>query len=197
MRHILKLAIMLFMATGLAAKENKSMETHESVAIFAGGCFWCIEHDIAKVPGVLDVVSGYTGGSLKDPDYESVSAGGTGHLESIRVKFDPKQVSYAQLLDVFWRNIDPFDDKGQFCDKGASYHAAIFYLDEEQQKAALESKIKVEKHLEKSVVTEILPAGTFYLAEDYHQDYAKKNPIRYRFYRSSCGRDGRLKDLWG
>ncbi len=193
---ILLLAICLITQTIQAADKEPLVKTAQNIALFAGGCFWCIEHDFAKVQGVLDVTSGYTGGTVESPDYEAVSAGGTGHYESIRVEFDPKLVSYSQLLEVFWHNIDPFDDGGQFCDKGLSYRAAVFYLDEDQKSQAEESKKNVEQKLGKLVVTEILPDGPFYKAEDYHQDYAKKNPIRYKYYRFSCGRDRRLQDVW-
>jgi peptide-methionine (S)-S-oxide reductase len=169
----------------------------QAIAIFAGGCFWCEEEVYDHEPGVISAVSGFTGGHTQNPTYEEVSAGGTGHLESVQVTFDPSKVSYEKLLDLFWRNIDPFDAQGQFCDKGDSYHAAIFYSSPEQKKAAEASKKAVEAKLGKPVVTKILPAGTFYPAEDYHQRYAEKNPIRYKFYRYSCGRDKRLKEVWG
>jgi methionine-S-sulfoxide reductase len=166
-------------------------------ATFAGGCFWCTESDLAKVPGVLDVVSGYTGGAAKSPSYEQVSAGGTGHRESVEVTFDSRKVSYAQLLDAFWHDVDPFDDEGQFCDKGSQYRSAIFYRDAQQKAAAEASKAALEKRFRRKIVTDILPAGPFYPAEEYHQDYAKKNPVRYHFYRFNCGRDQRLQAIWG
>jgi len=166
-------------------------------AVFAGGCFWCTESDLEKVPGVLSVVSGYAGGALKSPSYEQVSAGGTGHYESVEVTYDPKKVSYAQLLDAFWHDVDPFDATGQFCDKGDQYRSAIFYRDEAQRQAAEASKRALEQRFGRKIVTEILPAGPFYRAEEYHQDYARKNPIRYHFYRFNCGRDSRLQAVWG
>ena len=166
-------------------------------ATFAGGCFWCTESDLEKLPGVVSAVSGYTGGALKSPSYDQVSAGGTGHLESVEVTFDPRRISYAQLLDAFWHDVDPFDDEGQFCDKGSQYRSAIFYHDAGQKAAAEASKAALEKRFGKKIVTEILPAGPFYRAEEYHQNYAKKNPLRYHFYRFNCGRDQRLQDIWG
>lgn len=198
-RFVLYCAFVFFMTLPdiYAKQEEKLMNSDQTIAIFAGGCFWCMEHDFYKVIGVIDVVSGYTGGKVDAPSYESVSAGATGHHEAVEIQFDPKQITYEQLLDIFWHNVDPFDDHGQFCDKGSSYRAAIFYLDESQQKQAEESKKRVEKELGKVVVTQILPASQFYPAEEYHQDYAKKNPIRYKFYRFGCGRDNRLKEIWG
>ncbi len=166
-------------------------------ATFAGGCFWCTESDLQKVPGVISVISGYTGGSVKTPSYEQVSDGGTGHRESVEVTYDPKKVSYGQLLDAFWHDVDPFDADGQFCDKGSQYTSAIFYRDAAQKELAERSKRAWEQHFKRKIVTEILPAGPFYVAEEYHQDYAKKNPIRYNFYRFNCGRDQRLAALWG
>jgi peptide-methionine (S)-S-oxide reductase len=168
-------------------------------ATFAGGCFWCMEPPFERLPGVVDVISGYTGGQRVDPTYEEVSSGGTGHLESVQVVYDPAKVSYQKLLDVFWRNIDPTTPNRQFCDVGEQYGTAIFYHDEEQKKLALESKAQVEKTkpFPQPVVTPVRAAGEFYRAEDYHQDYYKKNPVRYRFYRFNCGRDQRLKQLWG
>ena len=166
-------------------------------ATFAGGCFWCTESDLQKVPGVITVVSGYTGGHVKNASYEQVSAGGTGHYESVEVTYDPKKLSYEKLLDAFWHDVDPFDDEGQFCDKGSQYRSAIFYHDALQKAAAEASKAVLEKRFGRKIVTAILPAGPFYHAEDYHQDYAKKNPVRYHFYRFNCGRDQRLEAVWG
>lgn len=166
-------------------------------AIFAGGCFWCMVHPFEVIDGVISTISGYTGGSVANPTYEQVSAGGTGHRESVEVFFDPKKVSYETLLDVYWRNIDPFDDKGQFCDKGNQYRSAIFVANDEQKLTAEASKRKFEELFDRPIATDIRYAGTFYRAEEYHQDYYKKNPLRYRFYRFSCGRDARLKQVWG
>ena len=170
-----------------------------AVATFAGGCFWCVESDFDKVPGVVKTTSGYTGGSLDDPTYERVSAGGTGHREAVQIHYDPKRVSYEGLLRIFWRSVDPTDAGGQFCDRGESYQTAIFAATEEERHFALTSKDALERSgiLEDMVVTPIEPAGEFYPAEDYHQDYYKKNPARYRFYRFACRRDARVQEIWG
>ena len=167
-------------------------------AIFAGGCFWCVEKDFESVPGVIEVVSGYTGGMLDNPDYKTVSYTETGHYEAAEVLFDPSEVSYRELVDYYWTTVDPTDDQGQFCDKGSSYRTAVFATPE-QMRAARDSlaELRVNKPFEEQIVTPILPAVTFYDAEDYHQDYYKKNPIRYRTYRAGCRRDARLKKLWG
>jgi len=165
-------------------------------AVFAGGCFWCMESDFEKVPGVVSVVSGYTGGRVERPTYEQVSFGSTGHREAVEVTYDPSKITYGQLVDFFWRNIDPLDASGQFCDKGESYRAAIFWASPEQRRIAELSLANAKKRFGK-VATEVLPAGSFWRAEEYHQDYYKKNPVRYRFYRASCGRDARLKAVWG
>lgn len=166
-------------------------------AVFAGGCFWCLEADLEKVPGVVAAVSGYMGGKDANPTYEQVSSGGTGHAEVVRVTYDPARVSYERLLEVFWRNVDPLTADAQFCDRGSQYRSAIFPLDDSQKRLAEASKSKLASRFERLIVTEISPASTFYAAEDYHQDYYKKNPVRYRVYRASCGRDRRLKELWG
>ena len=172
---------------------NKATAT----ATFAGGCFWCMVHPFDQLPGVISVTSGYTGGHTKNPTYEEVSAGGTGHFESVQIIYDPKKIGYGKLLDVYWHNIDPLDAGGQFCDRGDQYKSVIFYHGEEQERLAEQSKAEVEKQLKRTVATTIRPASTFYAAEDYHQDYYKKNPLRYKFYRYSCGRDQRLEELWG
>lgn len=174
-------------------KETAKYET----AIFAMGCFWCAESDFEKVPGVINVVSGYTGGSTKDPSYEDVVTETTGHYEAILVTFDPKKVRYGQLLKTFWANIDPFDDRGQFCDKGSSYRAAIFPLGAKQKAAAKASKDYLVKFFKHDLAAQILSRSKFYPAEEYHQDYYKKNPVRYKLYRNGCGRDNRLKAVWG
>jgi peptide-methionine (S)-S-oxide reductase len=168
-------------------------------ATFAGGCFWCMEHPFDTLPGVISVTSGYTGGSKKNPTYEEVSAGGTGHAESVQIVYDPAQVSYEKLLGIFWHNIDPTTKDRQFCDSGHQYRSAIFYHTEGQHRLALQSKAQLEKNktFKEPVVTEIVQATEFYPAEEYHQQYYKKNPIRYKFYRFTCGRDQRLKELWG
>ena len=166
-------------------------------ATFAGGCFWCTESDLEKVPGVISVVSGYTGGHLQKPSYEQVSAGGTGHYESVEVTYDPRKVRYGTLLDAFWHDIDPFDAGGQFCDRGPQYRSAIFYRDAQQKAEAEVSKAALEKRFGRAIATQILPAGPFFAAEQYHQDYARKNPVRYHFYRFNCGRDQKLESVWG
>lgn len=168
-------------------------------AIFAGGCFWCMEAPFDKLPGVVSVTSGYTGGHTKNPTYAEVSAGVTGHAEAVQVIYDPSKISYSALLTVFWHNIDPTVTDRQFCDVGHQYRAAIFYRGEQQHASALQSKVALEKSglLREPVVTEITPASEFYPAEEYHQHYYKKNPLRYKYYRGGCGRDKRLKGLWG
>jgi peptide-methionine (S)-S-oxide reductase len=169
-----------------------------ATAIFAGGCFWCVEADFDKVAGVISTTSGYIGGTVKDPTYQQVSAGGTGHAEAVEIVYDPAKVDYAKLLDVFWRNIDPLVKDKQFCDTGDQYRSAIFYRTDEEKKLAEETKKKVEaKFAPRTVYTQIVAAGPFYKAEDYHQDYYKKNEARYKFYRWNCGRDQRLEQLWG
>jgi peptide-methionine (S)-S-oxide reductase len=168
-------------------------------ATFAGGCFWCMEPPFDELPGVISTTSGYTGGRTKSPTYEDVSAGHTGHAEAVDVVYDPARISYEQLLEVFWKNIDPITPNRQFCDVGSQYRAAIFYHGDEQRRLAEESKRAIESsgRFDKPIVTEILPAGPFYKAEEYHQDYYKKNPIRFNFYKFSCGRARRLAELWG
>lgn len=166
-------------------------------AYFAMGCFWCAEADFEKIPGVVEAVSGYAGGTTQNPTYNQVTGGNTGHYEAVRVTYDPAKVSYRELLAVFWRNIDPLDAIGQFCDKGDSYRSAIFPSNGEERKAADASRENVEEQLGQQVATKIVSAPTFYRAESYHQDYYKKNPIRYNFYRNGCGRDDRLEELWG
>ena len=170
---------------------------HLAKATFAGGCFWCMEPPFDKLDGVLSTISGYTGGKKKNPTYEEVSAGGTGHAEAVEVTYDPKKINYAKLLDVFWRNVDPLTPNRQFCDGGSQYRTAIFYHDETQKRLADESKKALSKRFKEPIVTEVVPAKEFYPAEDYHQDYYIKNPLRYKFYRYNCGRDQRLEELWG
>lgn len=175
-----------------------SAEPKLAKATFAGGCFWCMEPPFDKLEGVVSTTSGYTGGRVSNPSYEQVSYGGTGHLESVEVAYDPQKISYEKLLEVFWQNVDPTDSGGQFCDRGEQYETAIFFHDEEQRRLAEESKRKLidSGRLQKPIVTPVRPATAFYAAEEYHQDYYKKNPIRYKFYRSRCGRDRVLEKLW-
>ncbi|HYG90955.1 MAG TPA: peptide-methionine (S)-S-oxide reductase MsrA [Azospirillum sp.] len=168
-----------------------------ATAVFAGGCFWCMEPPFDKLDGVVATMSGYAGGTVVNPTYQQVSAGRTGHKEVVQVRYDPKKVSYANLLDVFWHNVDPLDAGGQFCDRGSQYGTAIFAATDEEKRLAEQSKDEVAQRLKKPLVTPILPAATFYPAEDYHQDYYKKNPLRYHYYRYACGRDKRLEQVWG
>jgi peptide-methionine (S)-S-oxide reductase len=179
-----------------ASMTNASKSSSTEIAIFSGGCFWCEEEAFDDLPGVISVISGYTGGHTKNPTYEQVSSEKTGHKESIQVTFDPTKITYEQLLEKYWHNIDPFNAKGQFCDIGDSYKAVIFYTNAAQKKQAEASKKNIEVQLGKAIVTILQPASTFYPAEDYHQKYAKKNPIRYKYYRYSCGRDKRLNEIW-
>ena len=181
----------LLLARGAAAEAP-------ATAIFAGGCFWCVEADFEKLPGVVKAESGYIGGKVANPTYEAVSAGSTGHAEAVRVWYDPQQVTYEQLVDFFWRHIDPTVKDRQFCDVGSQYRSAIFYENDAQRAAAEGSKAALEKSGRlPRIYTEIVPASTFYLAEEYHQDYYKKNPVRYRYYRTGCGRDARVAEVWG
>ena len=168
-----------------------------ATAVFAGGCFWCTESDFDKMPGVIATVSGYTGGLTPRPTYEQVSAGNTGHIEAVRVTYDPARISYAQLAARFMRTIDPLDAGGSFCDRGYQYRSAFFVANAEQRRIAEGTRFRASQLLKRPVATLVLPASTFTPAEDYHQDYYKKNPIRYRFYRSRCGRDARLAEVWG
>ena len=186
------------LGTWLAAAATPAT-TRTARAVFAGGCFWCMEGPFEAVPGVLTVSSGYAGGSVPHPTYEQVSSGTTGHAESVQVVYDPSKVTYEQLLEVYWHNVDPTQPDGQFCDHGRQYRTAIFTADEAQRRAAEESKRRLEASgkLPGRVVTEIVPAGPFYPAEEYHQDFYKKNPVRYQGYRRGCGRDARLRELWG
>ena len=188
-------AVLSFPANAEQTDADRRLEK----ATFAGGCFWCMEEAFEGIEGVVSVTSGYTGGRKANPDYEEVSAGGTGHAEAVEILYDPAKVSYAKLLEVFWRNIDPTTPDRQFCDGGNQYRSAIFYKDETQKRLAEESKQAVEKSkpFKEPIVTKIVPASAFYVAEDYHQDFYKKNPIRYKFYKYNCGRAQRLEELWG
>jgi peptide-methionine (S)-S-oxide reductase len=192
-------ALILIAALFASALPSASAQAapQRQAAVFAGGCFWCTEADFDKIPGVLSTVSGYTGGSRANPTYEQVSGGGTGHIEAVRVEYDPTKVTYATLARRFFRTIDPLDGGGQFCDRGAQYRSALFVAGAEQRRIAEAEKAGAAKALGKPVATLILPAARFYPAEGYHQNYYKKNPIRYRFYRFNCGRDARLGKVWG
>jgi methionine-S-sulfoxide reductase len=198
-RWLLPLTILAALAASAAAQPPPKAESGTAVATFAGGCFWCVEEAFEKVPGVLSAVSGYTGGTVPNPTYEQVTHGSTGHYEAVRVTYDPGKVSYAQLVDWFWRNIDPTQADGQFCDHGSSYRSAIFVQDEAQRKVAETTKQALQDsgRFKQPIATEIVAAGPFYEAEDYHQDYYKKNASRYRFYKYACGRAERLEQLWG
>jgi len=205
MKNILALALLAATLLGAGAvnaqgqAQGQAKAQTTAKATFAGGCFWCVESDFDKVPGVLSTTSGYIGGTVANPTYEQVSGKGTGHAEAVEIVFDPAKVSYAQLLEKFWRTIDPTTVDRQFCDAGSPYRTAIFAQDDAQIAAARASLAALEKSkpFKEPVVTRIERAGAFYPAEDYHQDYYKKNPVRYQYYRASCGRDARLVQLWG
>lgn len=191
----------------LQAEEQVAQSTDEStskdgkyaIATFAGGCFWCMEPPFDKLPGVIETISGYTGGHVKNPSYKEVTQGSTGHYEALQVTYDPAIVNYKTLLLTFWRNIDPLDDKGQFCDKGPQYKSAIFFHNKDQLEQAQQSLITMaeNKKFSRAIATQIKPAKPFYPAEEYHQNYYQKNPVRYKYYRWGCKRDKRLKELWG
>jgi len=192
-QRILLAACLLATTIGIASAQEKTER-----AIFAGGCFWCVESDFDKVPGVISATSGYTGGTVANPTYEQVSAGNTGHVEAVEVVYDPAKVSYAKLLDYYWHHIDPLVKDRQFCDAGDEYRTVIFYFNDEQKKLAEESEKQVEaKFAPRTVYTQIVKAGPFYKAEEYHQKYYKKNEARYKFYRWNCGRDQRIEQIWG
>ncbi len=194
-RLFLRVALVLF----AACVATPSLSAPNEVAVFAGGCFWCEESAFEDLPGVVSAVSGYAGGTAVNPTYEQVSTGRTGHAESAQVTFDPSKVSYQKLLDVYWHNIDPTQKDGQFCDNGSQYRSVIFYANEAQKTAALASKAKLEQEprFKGRIATEIVPLTKFYPAEEYHQNYCKVNPLRYTAYYKGCGREARLKQIWG
>jgi peptide-methionine (S)-S-oxide reductase len=196
MRSLIGSLLAIGLIVGAASAQTAD---NTAKATFAGGCFWCMEPPFDKLDGVISTTSGYTGGKLANPTYEQVSDGGTGHAEVVQIVYDPSKITYEHLLEVFWHNIDPLDATGQFCDKGDQYRSAIFVHDDVQRRAAEASKKAIERSekLPGRIVTEILPAATFYPAEDYHQDYYLKNPLKYRYYRFACGRDARLNAVWG
>ena len=196
-RSIIFAAAATLFAGCTQAAAPPSPAASQASAVFAGGCFWCTESDFDKIPGVLSTTSGYTGGKLRNPTYEQVSAGGTGHIEAVRVTYDPARVSYSTLAARFIRTVDPLDSGGSFCDRGYHYRSAFFVATPAQHQIAQTITKRTQASLRKPVATLVLPAATFYPAETYHQDYYKKNPVRYRYYRSSCGRDARLKEIWG
>ena len=195
------LLLSLFITPVIAANQEATTSTlnESETAIFAGGCFWCMEPPFDKLDGVISTTSGYTAGHKENPTYREVSAGSTGHTEAIEIKYDPEKISYTELLNVFWKNIDPVAVDRQFCDAGSQYRAGIYYLDATQQAEAKRSlqALKDSKPFAGEITTEILPASKFYPAEDYHQDYYQKNPLRYKYYRFACGRDQRLQEIWG
>ncbi len=205
LRSILIAFVALFMAAcsgGSEAQARQSVPTSAAphdTATFAGGCFWCVEEAFDGAEGVISTTSGYTGGHTPNPTYKQVSAGRTGHVEVVRVVYDPARITYSQLLDVFWRNIDPLTPNRQFCDAGAQYRSAIFYENAEQRRLAEASKAELGQsgRFRQPIVTEVVAASRFYPAEEYHQDYYRKNPLRYRYYKHSCGRAQRLQELWG
>jgi peptide-methionine (S)-S-oxide reductase len=190
---------MAIFSAAAAQTTSGAPQAQLETATFAGGCFWCMESPFDKLEGVVSVTVGYTGGSKQNPTYEQVSAGSTGHAEAVELKYDPGKIGYAKLLDVFWHNIDPVTRNAQFCDHGNQYRSAIFYHDVEQKRLAEASKTELAKsgRFKQPIVTEIVPASTFWPAEEYHQQYYVKNPLRYKFYRTTCGRDHRLEELWG
>ena len=195
---VLSLGVILTSAAAVVYGAIQSTgPTETAKATFAGGCFWCMEPPFDKLDGVISTISGYAGGKKKNPTYEEVSAGNTGHAEVVQVTYDPKKITYEKLLGVFWHNVDPLTPNRQFCDVGSQYRTAIFYHDETQKRLAEESKKTLAKRFKEPIVTEIVAATEFYPAEDYHQDYYIKNPLRYKYYRYSCGRDQRLETLWG
>jgi peptide-methionine (S)-S-oxide reductase len=200
MNRILALFAFVLAACGAPAQSQPKDQPRLAVtqqAVFAGGCFWCVEHDFKSIPGVIDVMSGYTGGHLRNPTYQDVITETTGHYEAVRVTFDPARITYRQLTDRYWRLIDPTDDGGQFCDRGPSYRSAIFANAAQKAEAeASKAALVASNRLTSPVVTQVLPLGRFYEAEEYHRDYAKKNAIRYSTYRAGCGRDARLRQVW-
>jgi peptide-methionine (S)-S-oxide reductase len=191
------LSLLLALVASAAGQGISPAPPTTATAIFAGGCFWCVEADFDKVAGVISTTSGYIGGRTANPSYEAVSRGGTGHAEAVEIVYDPAKVSYEKLVDVFWHNVDPLVKDRQFCDHGDQYRSGIFFRGDDQRRVAEASKVAVQARFKQPVQTEIVAAGPFYKAEDYHQDYYLKNPVRYKFYRYNCGRDARLEELWG
>jgi peptide-methionine (S)-S-oxide reductase len=194
-RRVLTMSLMVLAALATGSPG----QAEQAKAVFAGGCFWCMEEAFEKVEGVVSVTSGYMGGQKTNPTYEEVSAGGTGHAESVEVVYDPAKVSYQKLLDHFWKNVDPVTPNAQFCDHGTQYRAAIFYGNDEEKRQAEASRQSIEqaKRFKEPIVTQIVMAAKFYAAEEYHQDFYKKNPAKYKFYKFTCGRAQRLEQLWG
>jgi peptide-methionine (S)-S-oxide reductase len=191
---VLSLALLLSLA---GSRSGGAAPAPLATAAFAGGCFWCMVHPFDQLPGVVKVTSGYAGGHAQHPTYEEVSGGSTGHAESVEVVYDPAKVTYQKLLDTYWHNVDPFTANAQFCDQGSQYRTAIFYATPEQKRLAEESKAALQRRFKQPIVTQIVPLTQFWPAEEYHQDFYKKNPVRYKFYRYNCGRDRRLAEIWG
>ena len=198
-RSVITVAVLLIGAWSMQSTSQAAADATHGKAYFAGGCFWCMEEAFEKVEGVLSATSGYMGGTVSNPTYEEVSAGRTGHAESVEVVYDPNKVSYQKLLDAFWRNVDPITPNAQFCDHGNQYRSAIFFQTDEEKRTSDSSKLAIEqsRRFKEPIVTQIALAQQFYPAEDYHQDYYKKNPVRYKFYKYNCGRAQRLEALWG
>lgn len=198
LRHFLSLSLCaaaaLSVATSLQAEENSDSDTRE--AIFAGGCFWCMEEAFDPVDGVVSTTSGFSGGNVENPSYKEVVEGDTRHAEVVRIEYDPEQVSYVELLHVFWRNIDPFAEDRQFCDEGDSYRSAIFYRNEEERDLAAATRDELAERFDSQIATQIAPFEAFYPAEEYHQDFYQENPVRYRYYKAACGRQERLEEIW-
>ena len=197
-RLVLIVALFLLGAWNVQSTSQAAADTAPGKAYFAGGCFWCMEEAFEKLEGVLSVTSGYMGGTVANPSYEAVSAGRTGHAESVEVVYDPAKVSYQKLLDAFWHNVDPITPNAQFCDHGSQYRSAVFFQTDEEKRAADISKQSIEQssRFKEPIVTQIVPAAQFYPAEEYHQDFYKKNPLRYKLYKYNCGRASRLEELW-
>ncbi|WP_104202488.1 peptide-methionine (S)-S-oxide reductase MsrA [Billgrantia saliphila] len=187
--------ISIALSVGAASAEEEAEGT--ATAVFGGGCFWCVEEAFDEVEGVVSTTSGYSGGHVENPSYEQVVAGGTGHVEVVEVEYDPRQVDYAELLHVFWRNVDPFAENRQFCDEGESYRSVIYTASDEERELAEASRDELVERFDRDIATEITSFETFYPAEEYHQDYYRKNPVRYNFYKSACGREDRLEEVWG
>jgi peptide-methionine (S)-S-oxide reductase len=198
-KHVVRALLLSAAVAAPAGSAPAADASRRAVATFAGGCFWCMEGPFEKLPGVASVTSGYTGGQEKNPTYQEVSSGVTGHAEAVQIVYDPGRISYEKLLEVFWHNIDPLTPNAQFCDRGSQYRSGIFVHDAAQRRAAEASKrgIEASGRFKQKIVTEIVAAGVFYPAEEYHQDFYKKSPVRYTTYRAGCGRDRRLRELWG
>jgi peptide-methionine (S)-S-oxide reductase len=194
---VLATGLAFFSSAGAEDRRFEDAPARVATAVFAGGCFWCVEADFDKVDGVIETISGYTGGTVENPTYKQVTRGGTGHYEAVKVTYDPAKVSYEQLADYFVRHIDPTDAEGQFCDKGDSYRAALFVSGQGERDAAESALLETKEILGREVATEVLAAGAFWPAEDYHQDYYIRSAVKYQFYRKACGRDARIEKLWG